>query len=216
MAMTLAMQAIKSRHKLLGSTWFARPALLLAPELIGKILVRKLPAGFQPRGSFQAGGSKPEASPAGIFRYRITEVEAYCGVQDLGCHASHGHTKRTEIMFGPAGYIYVYLIYGMYHCLNLVTAKSGEAEAVLIRSVEPLFGTNQKPVGPGRLCRELNIDNQLNCLKLGRTSGLWVEDDGYKLKPGEVCQSARRGIDYAKDYASKPWRFYLSTSEFVS
>lgn len=181
---------------MLKSAWFARPTLQVAQELIGKILVRKL--------------------PRGIFRYRITEVEAYCGVQDLACHASKGRTQRTEIMFGSAGHIYVYLIYGMYHCLNLVTALEGEAEAVLVRSVEPLFATSQRPVGPGRLCRELDIDNQLNCLKLGRTSGLWVEDDGYKIKPGQIGQSARRGIAYAKDYASKPWRFYLKTSEFIS
>lgn len=184
------------RGKLISAAWFARPTLQVAPELIGKILVRQL--------------------PAGTFRYRITEVEAYCGIKDLACHASKGKTKRTEVMFGPAGCIYIYLIYGMYHCLNLVTAGEGAAEAVLIRSVEPLFATSQKPVGPGRLCRELNIDSQLNCLKLGHASGLWVEDDGTILKPGQLGQSARRGIAYAKDYASKPWRFYLKTSEFLS
>lgn len=181
---------------MLKSAWFARPTLRVAQELIGKILVRKL--------------------PQGSFRYRITEVEAYCGVQDLACHASKGRTQRTEIMFGPAGHIYVYLIYGMYHCLNLVTALEGEAEAVLVRSVEPLFVTSQKPVGPGRLCRELAIDNQLNCLKLGRASSLWVEDDGGVIKSVQIGRSLRRGVAYAKQYAKKPWRFYLKTSRFVS
>ena len=207
------------RRRIINRAWFAQPTLLIAPELIGKVLVRRV--------------------PTGIWRYRITEVEAYCGVRDLACHASpvrnrlvrgsenltgqvisngasRGKTQRTAVMFGPAGYIYVYLIYGMYHCLNLVTALEGKAEAILIRSVEPLFPTSQKPVGPGRLCRELNIDSKLNCQSLSRRSGLWVEDDGFKLKPEEIGQSARRGITYAKDYASKPWRFYLKTNKFVS
>jgi len=187
---------IKTKGKIIGTNWFARPALTVAPELLGKVLVRQL--------------------ATKTWRYRITEVEAYCGVTDLACHASRGKTKRTEVMFGPAGRIYVYLIYGMYHCLNLVTAGAGEAEAVLIRSVEPLFATNQTPVGPGRLGRELNIGSELNGQKLGRWSGLWIEDDGYQIKSGELGQSARRGIDYAKDYASKPWRFYLNNSEFIS
>ena len=184
------------RKKTLNAKWFAYPALQVAPNLVGKVLVRKFLQGTK--------------------RYRITEVEAYCGVQDLACHAAKGRTRRTEVMFGPAGYIYVYLIYGMYHCLNLVTAKKGEAEAVLIRSVEPLFVTSQKPIGPGRLCRELNIGNELNCQKLNRTSGLWIEDDGFSIGSEQIGQSARRGIAYAKDYASKPWRFYLKTSKFVS
>ncbi len=184
------------RRRILNREWFAQPTLRVSSELIGKVLVRR--------------------TSAGIWRYRITEVEAYCGVHDLACHAAKGRTRRTEVMFGPAGYIYVYLIYGMYHCLNLVTAGKGEAEAILIRSAEPLFPTSQRPVGPGRLCRELNIDSKLNCQRLGKTSGLWVEDDGFKLKPKEIVQSARRGIAYAKDYASKPWRFYLKPSKFIS
>ncbi|MFH0912266.1 MAG: DNA-3-methyladenine glycosylase [Patescibacteria group bacterium] len=182
--------------KMLKANWFARPTLLVAPALIGKVLVRHL--------------------PGGIFRYRITEVEAYCGAKDLACHAAKGKTRRTEIMFGPAGYIYVYLIYGMYHCLNLVTAEEGEAEAVLIRSVEPLFETNQKPIGPGRLCRELEIDRRLNCQKLGKSRGLWVEDDGWAMLPKQLGRSNRRGVAYAKQYAKRPWRFYLKISRFVS
>jgi len=194
--MRASLQATKIRNKILGAAWLARPTLLVAEELIGKVLARKL--------------------PTGVWRYRITEAEAYCGIKDLACHASHGKTKHTEVMFGPAGRVYVYLIYGMYHCLNLVTANPEEAEAVLIRSVEPLFTTSQKPIGPGRLCRELSIGSELNGLKLGRENNLWLEDDGYKIKPGDISKSARRGIDYAKDYASKPWRFYLTTSDFVS
>jgi len=184
------------RGKILKRTWFARPTLSVAQELLGKVLVRR--------------------TKGKIKHYRITEVEAYCGIHDLACHARCGRTRRTEVMFGPAGYIYVYLIYGMYYCLNLVTAKEGEAEAVLIRSVEPMFSTPEHPVGPGKLCRELDINNKLNCQKLGRGSGLWVEDDGYKVTPRQVGRSPRRGVAYAKKYAGKPWRFYLKTSEFVS
>jgi len=184
------------RRNKLRSNWFARPALLVASDLVGKILVRSL--------------------PSGVFRYRITETEAYCGVKDLACHASKGRTKRTEVMFGSAGRIYVYLIYGMYYCLNFVTAQTEKAEAVLIRAVEPLFITNQKPIGPGKLCRVLLIDKTLNNKIIGQTSGLWVEDDGYVVTPKQLGKSARRGIIYAQKYALKPWRFYLKSSLFVS
>lgn len=183
-------------NTILTQQFFARPTLVVAKDLIGKILVRTLPEGTR--------------------RYRITEVEAYCGVKDLACHASHGRTNRTEVMFGPAGHIYVYLIYGMYYCLNLVTAEKGEGEAVLIRAVEPLFNTTDFPIGPGRLCKYLQIDKSFNNKKLTKVTGLWVEDDGYNIKTSDIKSSPRRGVAYAKNYAQKPWRFYLKDNQFVS
>ncbi|MBU1092229.1 DNA-3-methyladenine glycosylase [Patescibacteria group bacterium] len=182
---------------ILSQQFFARPTLVVAKDLIGKILVRKL--------------------SEGIRRYRITEVEAYCGVSDLACHTSKGRTKRTEIMFGPAGYIYVYLIYGMHYCLNFVTAGEDQGEAVLIRAVEPLFNTTNSPIGPGRLCKYLQIDKSLNSAKLGRGTGLWVEEDNSDAtRSVSIKSSPRRGIAYAKNYAKKPWRFYLKDNRFVS
>jgi len=203
----------------ISQQFFARPTLIVARDLIGKVLVCRL--------------------AEGIRRYRITEVEAYCGTKDLACHtspgrnqllhsrgnligrvisngASKGKTKRTEVMFGPAGYVYVYLIYGMYYCLNLVTAGQDQGEAVLIRAVEPLFETTDWPVGPGRLCKYLQIDKSFNGAKLGRKVGLWVEDSSYTVKSSDIKSSTRRGVAYAKDYAQKPWRFYLSNNNFVS
>ena len=81
-------------------------------------------------------------------------MEAYCGPEDLACHASHGRTKRTEVLFGPPGRAYVYLIYGMHHCLNFVTEPDGHASAVLVRAIEPDLGTGRCD-GPGRLCRAM-------------------------------------------------------------
>ncbi len=121
--------------KKLSREFYNRPTLKVAKELLGKILVRKIPSA----GSGQA---------AKIIRAMITETEAYCGPKDLASHASKGRTKRTEIMFGPPGFVYVYLIYGMYHCLNIVTEAENYPAAVLIRAVDA-DGVN----GPGKLCR---------------------------------------------------------------
>jgi DNA-3-methyladenine glycosylase len=180
----------------LGRSFFERPTLQVARELIGKVMVRRLPQGLR--------------------RFRIVEVEAYCGEQDLACHASKGRTQRTAVMFGPAGRLYVYLIYGMYYCLNIVTAEEGMGEAVLIRALEPLSGTSQNTRGPGRLCRALKIGRRLNHKSLGRAVGLWVADDGFRVKPSQIGRSTRRGVAYAGECAAYPWRFFLKRSRYVS
>lgn len=180
----------------IGSDIFKQNTLQIAKKLLGKVLVRKI------------GGKE--------YRYRITETESYLHPKDLANHANKGRTKRTEPMFNKAGVLYIYLIYGMYYCLNFVTGEKDHPEAVLIRAVEPLFETKSYPVGPGRLCRELKIDKKLNNKTLGGSIGLWVEDDGFKIKPGGIGKSARRGVAYAGEYANKPWRFYLENSKFIS
>ncbi len=167
----------------LSRKFFARPTLIVAKELLGKFLVRKI-------------GRK-------IIRAMITETEAYCGPKDLACHASKGRTGRTEVMFGPAGHTYVYLIYGMYHCLNIVTEKENYPAAVLIRAVDA-NGVN----GPGKLCRFLKIDKALNGEDLIKGKRLWIED-GKKLKPAQISRAKRIGIDYAGPYKHKPWRFFI-------
>jgi DNA-3-methyladenine glycosylase len=178
----------------------------VASDLIGKVLVRDL------------GGRRLSG--------RIVETEAYVGPHDLACHASKGHTPRTSVMFGPAGYSYVYMIYGFYFCLNVVTERKGYPAAVLIRGVEPLenldfmrqFRNNPErdtsiASGPGKLCMAMSIDKRLNGENLlGHT--LWIEDR--KLDSGPILTSPRVGVDYAGEYKDKPWRFYLANNPHVS
>ncbi|MGE3908383.1 MAG: DNA-3-methyladenine glycosylase [Chloroflexota bacterium] len=181
----------------LPRSFFARPTLEVAPDLLGLWLVHDLPEGRR------AG--------------RIVEVEAYCGTEDLACHAAKGRTARTEVMFGPAGHAYVYLIYGMHHCFNVVTDPDGVAGAVLVRALEPGEGVETGTHGPGRLGRALAIDRRHNGLDLTEESGgpLWLE-----RRPGppvaEVATSARINVDYAGAWAALPWRFYDATSRHVS
>lgn len=188
--------------------FFNRNTVIIAKELLGKYLVRKIPSA----GSGQA---------AKIIRVRITETEAYCGIRDLACHASKGMTPRTKIMFGQPGYAYIYMIYGMYHCLNFVTEKEGNPSAVLIRTAEFPISNSQFPnkfqnsnskikklKGPGILCRELKIDRKLNGIDVTKSGELWVEE-GEKIKPSQIKKGKRIGIGYAGVWQHKLWRFYL-------
>ena len=184
------------KRTIVSLKFFEQPTLKVAQKLLGKILARKI-------------NNK-------VYRYRIVETEAYCGENDLACHTSKGKTKRTEVMFRSAGHIYIYLIYGMYYCLNIVTRKKGAGEAVLIRAVEPLSNPSDSTNGPGKLCKVLKIDRGLNQQKLGRRTGLWVEDDGFRIRLRDIGVSSRRGVSYAKHCADYPWRFFLKSSEFVS
>jgi DNA-3-methyladenine glycosylase len=144
---------------------------------------------------------------------RIVETEAYIGSSDLACHASRGRTARTEVMFGPPGHAYVYLIYGMYHCLNVVTGRAGFPAAVLVRAVEPIARCQGSTDGPGKLTRALAIDRRHNGIDLyGRTLFLCARD-----RPrGRLATSPRIGVDYAGEWAEKPWRFFETGNAFVS
>ena len=154
------------------------PAPEAARALIGKLLVRRFPDGRE-------------------LRARITETEAYFGEADTACHASHGRTKRTEVLYHPAGTIYVYLCYGMHWMLNLVTGPADSPQAVLIRGVEGA-------TGPGRVTKLLQIDKSLNDTVLG--GALALADDGYA--PENITASPRIGIAYAAPAdQAKLWRF---------
>jgi len=172
--------------KVLGHTFFNRKTLIVARDLLGKYLVRKI------------GGK--------IIRQRITEVEAYVGPHDLACHSSRGKTARNEVMYQEAGTIYVYFTYGMHWMLNIVTEEKDFPSAVLIRGTESANG-------PARLTKDLKIDKKLNGQKLGKKSGLWIEEStphkatSYR---GKILRAPRVGVSYAGPiWSKKKYRFLL-------
>ena len=145
---------------------------------------------------------------------RIVETEAYLGPADRAAHSARGCTARTAVMFGPPGHAYVYLIYGMWHCLNVVTGDEGVPHAVLLRALEPLAGLQGRASGPGLLCRAMGIDRRHNGLDLcGDT--LWIERPATP-RAVRIGRSTRIGIDYAGEWAARPWRFFDRDSVFVS
>lgn len=175
---------------ILPRQFFNRPTLTVARSLVGKYLVRE--------------------NGKGTVAGKIIEVEAYIGSQDKACHASKGRTARTEVLFGPPGISYVYLIYGMYYMLNVVTEEREFPAAVLIRAIE----VDGKLIdGPGKLCRELAIDRSLHRLDLTHGRSLWFEDRGAMVIRKEVGTFPRIGVDYAGVWAQKPWRFRLVGSD---
>jgi DNA-3-methyladenine glycosylase len=176
--------------KIISQKFYQQPTLVVAKKLLGKYLVRKI------------GRQK--------IIGQIVETEAYCGPHDLASHASRGLTERNKVMFGPAGHWYVYLIYGMYYCLNVVTERNNYPAAVLIRSVRPISGpTNKMKVdGPGKLCRAFKIDKSLNQKSAcQQKTKLWIED--HQIKVGAIKKAKRVGVAYAGQYQNKLWRFYL-------
>ncbi|MBV8783137.1 MAG: DNA-3-methyladenine glycosylase [Gammaproteobacteria bacterium] len=175
--------------------FFTQPTLTVARALIGMHLVRR--------------------SGARLRIGRIVETEAYLGPRDLAAHSARGRTARTEVMFGPPGHAYVYFIYGVWHCLNVVTGRRGVPHAVLVRALEPVAGVRARTSGPGLLCRALGIDRRLNGADL-RGEVLWLEAPPRSARAPRVARSVRIGIDYAGDWAGRPWRFYDADSRFVS
>ncbi len=145
-------------------------------------------------------------------RVRIVETEAYVGVHDLACHAAKGRTARTEVMFGPAGRAYIYLIYGMYEMFNVVTGNEGDAQAVLIRAAEPLANITRTTDGPGKLTRALGLTRAHNAHEL--TQHPLTLEPG--MPPETVITTTRIGIDYAGVWKDAPLRFYDAASPHVS
>lgn len=183
----------------LNRQFYNRPALTVARELIGKKLVRSL--------------------DGIILTGMISETEAYTGPEDTACHASKGRTRRNEVMFGPPGHAYVYLVYGMHHMLNFVTEGPGFPAAVLIRGMVPLEGVETMARlrgkslnladGPGKLCSALAIDRSFNDADLAKGGILWVEE--YRSVPdNDIIRTPRIGINYAdpKD-RDAPYRFIV-------
>lgn len=177
---------IMARPNPIPRAFFNQSTLVVARSLVGKYLVRD--------------------HESGRVAGKIIEVEAYIGQTDKACHASKGRTARTDVMFGPAGVAYVYLIYGMYHCLNVVTEQEGFPAAVLIRAVEV---DGELIDGPGRLCRALEVDRSLHRHDLTMGRSLWFEDRGAVVPRGRVGRFPRIGVEYAGEWAKKLWRFRL-------
>ena len=178
----------------LPRSFYDRETIVVARELLGKYLVH------ESRGVERIG--------------RIVEVEAYLGPHDLAAHSARGLTERTKVMFGPPGYAYVYLIYGMYYCMNVVTEREGHASAVLLRAVEPVKNIVGRTQGPGLLCNALRIDKRLNAHNL-------LSDDFYiavppKTDPIAIVKRPRIGVDYARHWAKRHLRFYIAENLFVS
>ena len=143
----------------------------------------------------------------------ICETEAYIGPHDLASHASRGRTPRTETMFGPSGFWYIYLIYGMYHCLNIVTEKNGYPAAVLIRAVVPIAGIpkNVKTDGPGKLCKAFSISRSLNATPgYGHNAEIWVEKRKLDITRSKIKKTPRIGVNYAGAYKDKLWRYVVA------
>lgn len=177
--------------KKLTRKFFEQPTLWVAENLLGKVLVRKW------RGK--------------EIRAVITETEAYRGFDDKASHASRGMTPRNKIMFGSAGRAYVYLIYGMHHCLNIVTEQEDYPAAVLIRAVNLLRSSTPKLNGPGKLTRALRIDKSLNGEDITTSQKLWIENvGGATADKFKIRRGPRIGVDYAGSCAKKSWRFWIS------
>jgi DNA-3-methyladenine glycosylase len=145
---------------------------------------------------------------SGLIVGKIIDVEAYVGPEDRASHAARGRTTRTDVMFGPPGTSYVYLIYGMHHCFNVVTERDGYPAAVLVRAVEI---DGELVDGPGRVCKRLEINRELNRHDLTAGALLWMEDRGLRISRSAVGAFPRIGVDYAGEWAKKPWRFRLIT-----
>lgn len=171
-------------NKILNKEFFHRDALEVAPDLVGKIIARRLDDGI-------------------IIRERISETEIYRGEEDKGCHASKGRTKRTELLYGESGVIYVYLCYGVHWLMNVITGEKDQPQGVLFRCGEIRSG-------PGKLTKYLQIDGSFNGESFCGNSRIWIEDDGFRPK---LKTAPRVGIDYAGEYwKNKEWR-YIAVKE---
>nr|MBD3359307.1 DNA-3-methyladenine glycosylase [Candidatus Buchananbacteria bacterium] len=206
---------MKNKLKRLNIDFFQKPTLKLAPALLGKYIIRQF------KNQTLIG--------------KISETEAYYGSHDLASHASKGKTKRTKLMFDQPGLAYIYLIYGMYYCFNIVTEKKDFPAAVLIRSVEPIEGLktihkNRKlPIvqsekfptrltnGPGKFCQAFMIDKKLNGENLISSQKIYLAQNYQKtITSSQIKKTKRIGIDYAGSYKNKLWRYYLKDNPFIS
>jgi len=196
--------------KVLEPKFYLGNGLEVAKGLLGKFLVRE------------------EEGKA--YYFKIVETEGYMGAIDKGAHVyGEKKTERTRPLYEVGGTTYIYLIYGMYHCLNIAAGKENEPYCALIRAVEPLddealqYARNNRNIkskkdkdltnGPGKLCKALHIDKSLNEKLVTQKGELWIADHKEDF---EIVSAKRINIDYAEEYAEKPWRFYIKDNPYVS
>lgn len=196
-------RSVSLKEAPLPRTFYEQPTLTVAQTLLGKYLCRKW------RNSILVG--------------KIVETEAYIGEDDPACHAARGKTNRNAVMYGPPGFAYIYFIYGMYYCLNVVTGGEGSPEAILIRALEPLEGAAQMITfrktntiqnltnGPGKLCQAFHLDRSQNGIDLCGTE-LFITN-GEIIQSANILNSKRVGIKVGVDHQ---WRFFIKDNSFVS
>lgn len=187
--------------KKLPRKFYTRETLVVAKDLLGKYLVRKI----------------DRKKMVG----KIVETEAYIGPKDRASHAYQGkQTKRNWAEFLIGGHIYIYFIYGMYWQLNITTSKKGKPECVLIRALEPIAPRSARrkklASGPGKICQWMKLEKSFQGEDLIKSKRIWIEDRDEKIKKSQIVATKRIGIDYAGLWAKKPWRFYIKGNLFVS
>jgi DNA-3-methyladenine glycosylase len=182
----------------LARSFYDRATATVAQELLGRCLVRTDPVTGERR--------------VGL----IVETEAYLPEGDKACHAWKGRTARTEVMFGPPGHAYVYLIYGMHHCFNVVTEAEGRGSAVLVRALEPRLGWEGRTRGPGLLCAALGVDRRLSGQDVTQGGELFLADPPGGWTPPRMGKSARVGVDYAGVWARRLLRYFILGNPWVS
>jgi DNA-3-methyladenine glycosylase len=178
----------------LERSFYDRETTLVARDLLGTWLVHRA------RDVFRVG--------------RIVEVEAYLGPHDRAAHSARGRTPRTEVMFGPPGHAYVYLIYGIHCCMNVVTEADGRAAAVLLRALEPIHGLEQRTQGPGLLCKAMGIDRRFCGQDLLSDTLFIAGGQGEPVR--SIVKRPRIGVDYAGAWAKRLLRFYERGNQYVS
>ena len=203
--------------EILDKSFYSIDALTLSKKLLGKVLVNEV------------NGK--------IFKGIIVETEAYIGAIDKASHAYGGRrTERTETLYGEPGIVYVYSIYGMYFCFNVICGETDVAEGVLIRGLEPLEGLDEMSLnrfnkhyeeltkaqiknltnGPSKLCIAMNINKSNNTKELIKENSLYIEDYNIEVLPSNIVETTRIGIDYAEEAVHFPWRFYIKDNPYVS
>ena len=185
---------MRTHHQRLERAFYDQNTIIVARELLGKYLVHVSD------GRERIG--------------RIVEDEAYLGPHDLAAHSAKGLTKRTKVMFGPPGYAYIYMIYGMYHCMNVVTEHEGHGSAVLLRAIEPVKNVEGRTQGPGLLCKAMSIDKRLNEHDL--VSDVFYIAAPAKEEPLTIVNRPRVGVEYAKHWRRRLLRFYIKGNPFIS
>lgn len=195
----------------ISQTFFERDPVKVAKDLIGSIFVHK--------------------TKSGIIKAKIVETEAYGNTADLASHARFGPTERNKLMFGPAGYLYVYKIYGIFNLTNIICGKENEPGGVLIRSAEIIKGTkiahdnlskskfvkidHKLATGPGKFSLALSLDLEDNGLNITKSNNVYLETNNDPTNFA-IINTTRIGVNYAKTSKDLPWRFYLKDSKFVS